>query len=179
MVQLGSLYLDKKAYEDAFRLFSIAAKMQPWNSDMLFKAGLCREKTEDLDDATDYYRKATIADTANVLAFGHLGSVYFQRKLYDSSISAYKAAAVLEPENPGIFINMGISYSCIDSMATAIACLRRAIAVMDPAEIGNVYERIGALQLGGDHYASTGELPQSLTLQLPEAGVVVLPWFLL
>ena len=67
MVQLGSLYLDKKAYEDAFRLFRVAAQAQPWNSDILFKAGLCREKTEDLDVATDYYRKAALADTATFL----------------------------------------------------------------------------------------------------------------
>ncbi len=157
MVQLGSLYLDKKAYEDAFRLFRVAAQAQPWNSDILFKAGLCREKTEDLDVATDYYRKAALADTANVLAFGHLGSVYFQRKMYDSSVIAYRAAAALEPENPGVFINMGISYSCIDSIAAAIACLRRAIAVMNPEDIGSAYERIGALQLGGNHVAAARE----------------------
>lgn len=157
MAELGAIYLGKKEYQDALRLFSAAAKAQPWNSEILFKAGLCEEKLSVPDDAADYFRRATLADTTNVLAFGHLGSMCFQRKLYDSSIVAYQAAAELEPDNPGIFINMGISYSCIDSIARAIACLRKAIKVMNPADVGAVYERIGALQLGGNHFAEAKE----------------------
>jgi len=157
MLQLGSIYFDKKRYADALRLFRAAAKAQPWNSDVLYKAGLCEEKLDNLADATDLFKAAAMADTANALAFGHLGSVYYQRRLYDSSVSAYKAAAALDPENSGVYINLGISYSLIDSISQAIRSLRQAITVMDPPAIGQVYERIGALQFRRNRYAEAKE----------------------
>lgn len=157
MLQLGSIYYDKKQYTDALRLFIVAAMAQPWNSDVLYKAGLCEEKLENLADATDFYKAAVRADTANALAFGHLGSVYYQRRLYDSSVSAYKTAAALDPGNSGVYINLGISYSFMDSISQAIGSFRKAITVMDPPAIGEVYERIGAIQFRRNRYAEAKE----------------------
>ncbi len=157
MVQLGSIYFGRREFADALRLFGAAAKAEPWNSDVLYKAGLCEEKLDNLADATDFFSAATETDSTNALAFGHLGSVYYQRRLYDSSVAAYKNAAALTPENSGVYINLGISYSFMDSIAQAIRSLRQAITVMDAPAIGQVYERIGALQFRRNQYAEAKE----------------------
>ena len=94
----------------------------------------------------------------------------FKEKKYNDAIDVFSSILETEPDNPEIFNNMGVAYSCIGNFDHAEDCYTKALA-LNP-ELAQAYINLSDLYYKADDIASalgtlqkgTYELPQNLTL---------------
>lgn len=141
---LASNQFSLKKYYEANALYSIARTLRPENADFHYKSGLCYERLKLYQEAANLYSKAVELDSNDAGYFDHLGFAYFNLGNYDSAASAYKIAASLD-ENPTYYINLGYTYSRIDSVKKSIESFQKALQLMPFDKISGIYNQIAAV----------------------------------
>jgi tetratricopeptide (TPR) repeat protein len=171
---LGSLYFDKKEYDDALRMYSAAAERNRFAPDLWCKVGLCQEKLSGFAAARKAYLKAVELDTAFDFAYAHLGQVCYKLGMIDSAIIAYQRAVTLDDQIPSYHINLGIAWTQKDSVDQAVRSYRSAVRAYHPESVGQVYERIGGLRFSKKQFREARESYLKALQFDPSSGTIPL-----
>lgn len=66
--RLGDIYMRKANLKEAEKYYKTALKYEPANINALVGAGICEEKTGDINKAVEYYKKALAVDFTNIVS---------------------------------------------------------------------------------------------------------------
>lgn len=101
--ELGSIYLNKKLYSQAGKLFQKALrdkKTEPENRALIYNAlGYAYFSQEQLDLAIRQYKEALKLYPDYVVALNNLGHVYERKNLTSQALEAYEQALVHDPQD--------------------------------------------------------------------------------
>jgi tetratricopeptide (TPR) repeat protein len=142
---LASLYYKRKEYQDAERLYGMIIARDSGNADVWARRGYCMEKLKDPKGAVECFRNASIIDTTNATYLARLGQAWFELKVFDSAAISYIRAADLEEENPVLYLNAGLSYASIDSLAQALAAFHRSYESSHIERLGMLYSQMAGI----------------------------------
>ncbi len=101
--ELGSIYLDKKLFVQAVKLFQLALKakkIEPENKALINNAlGYGYFAQEQYDIAIKQYKEALKLYPEYVVAWNNLGNAYERKQLVTQALEAYEKALEYEPNN--------------------------------------------------------------------------------
>ena len=106
-------------------LASLCCEAAP-DAGALIEQGDRQAEAGDLDAALQSYRLAIEADPASSLAHTRLGGVQMIRQEYPDSISSFRTAIGLAPDNAAAFIGMGLAYLHLGQYSLSRAALMEA-----------------------------------------------------
>lgn len=142
---LASLYYKRKEYLDAERLYGMIIARDSGNADIWAHRGYCMEKLKDPSGAVECFRNASIIDTTNATYPARLGQAYFELKIFDSAAASYIRAAELEEENPVLYLNAGLAYASMDSLARALGAFQQSYASSHTERLGLLFSQMGGV----------------------------------
>ncbi len=101
--ELGSIYLDKKLFVQAVKLFQLGLKaknLEPENRALMNNAlGYAYFAQEQYDIAIRQYKEALKLYPEYVVAWNNLGNSYERKQLVTQALEAYEKALEYEPNN--------------------------------------------------------------------------------
>lgn len=102
--ELGSIYLEKKLFVQAVKLFQQALKdknVEPENLALIHNAlGYAYFAQEQYDIAIRQYKEAIKLYSDYVTAWNNLGNVYERKQMAAKALESYEKALECEPNNP-------------------------------------------------------------------------------
>jgi tetratricopeptide (TPR) repeat protein len=134
----GDIFMARKMYREAIDAFRSGSPTDPvlWN-----KIGIAYHQMQQLDNAKKSYEKSLKLKKDYVEAMNNLGTVYYAQKSYRRSISWYKKALKIAPnesKSASIYMNLGTGYFARKKYDDATKAYQVALQ-MDP----QVFERHG------------------------------------
>jgi tetratricopeptide (TPR) repeat protein len=171
--QRGDLYMVRKYYAEAVRVYRRLTELEPRNALFRNKLGIAYHQMQDLNGARREYQRAVQINPQYAQAINNLASVEYARKRYRSAINTYIRALKLTPGDPVIYSNLGTAYFAQEEYEYATQSFRYAL-MLDP-EIFRRSGRVGTIvQQRADQnpatfnfymaktYASTGNVEETL-----------------
>lgn len=118
-----------------------------------------------LDDTSEYdeidirnYLNKLKKDPNNVEICWYLYHAYIENELPDKALDICLRIKELDPDTPGLYINLGLAYAKLHDFNCAIECYHIAL-MLYPEEkpgiylnLGNVYRERGKIQLAQEYY---------------------------
>ncbi len=171
--QRGDLYMVRKYYAEAVRVYRRLTEKEPRNALFRNKLGIAYHQMQDLNSARREYRRAIGLNRAYAPAVNNLASVEYAQKKYRSAILTYLRALQLTPGDAVIYSNLGTAYFAQEEFEFATQSFRYAL-LLDP-EVFRRSGRVGTIvQARSDQntavfnfymaktYASTGNVEETL-----------------
>jgi TolB-like protein/Tfp pilus assembly protein PilF len=128
----------------ANREFERALALAPGNARVLRVYGAFAALMGRKEAAIPAARRAVALDPLSFPSHYNLGSVLRAARQYDEAIAAYQDAVALDPENPDVYANRGLTYYVLGNLEQA-----RASCESKPDDAGNqaclavVYDKLG------------------------------------
>jgi len=97
---LGNIYYDQKDYTKAKECFLKVLKVNPYNSDCLFKLGVACSSNLELDEAIEYFNNTISLEPNDPINYYNLGLTYKNAYKFDKSIECLVKAIKLKPNYP-------------------------------------------------------------------------------
>jgi len=169
----GDILMAKKEYREAIDAFHEGSPSDPvlWN-----KTGIAYHQLLQLDLALKSYQRAVHLKKDYMEAINNIGTIYYARKNYRRSISYYRQAIKVAPEEPraaSIYSNLGTAYFARKQYKEASGAFQTALN-LDPQvfehhsnfgvllEERNVEERAKFHYYLAKTYAKTGRTDMAL-----------------
>lgn len=96
---IAQLYLKYNQPEEALKEFLLLIKIEPFQADNYYNAGLLFEQRDNTDQALAYYRKAVETDPKHAAAHASLGLLLFKNKQMTDAKVEINVALKLDPGN--------------------------------------------------------------------------------
>lgn len=126
---LASFCLQKKDTEQAKRALEAAIKLRPHYGKALFNLARAYVDEGQHEKAWEYFKRAcTQGDMDNDLGFATYAKMSFTLQKFDDAIAGYQRAIALNPNYPGVFLELGATYQALGRHEEAINVLRTALA---------------------------------------------------
>ena len=116
---LGNTYFSKGAMEEAHQTFQFVLQLEPDDDSVLVKLAEIAENQGDLEEAIDYYQRATVVNDSLSPRFYKLAELLQKVGQNDVALDAILQAVELEPKNPK-YLDLLIE--------TAIICNNKEVA---------------------------------------------------
>jgi tetratricopeptide (TPR) repeat protein len=171
--QRGDLYMVRKYYAEAVRIYRRLTELEPRNALFRNKLGIAYHQMLDFNSARREYQRAVQLNPQYAQAINNLASVEYARKRFRSAINTYIKALKLTPGDAVIYSNLGTAYFAQEEFEYATQSFRYAL-MLDP-EIFRRSGRVGTIvQQRSDQnpavfnfymaktYASTGNVEETL-----------------
>jgi len=171
--QRGDLYMVRKYYAEAVRVYTRLTQMEPNNALFQNKLGIAYHQMQDLNSARRAYRRAVEINPQYAQAINNLASVEYAQKKYRNAIMTYLRALKLNPGDAVIYGNLGTAYFAREEFEYATQSFRYAL-MLDP-EVFRRSGRVGTIVQARDDgnpaifnfymaktYASTGNVDETL-----------------
>jgi len=172
--QLGNCYLQKKDFHNALKVFNDILKIEP-SAQTFNYIGSCHFSLGSYDKAVEFFRKAVELDPGmkayndnlqvtmkeskafgklspdkvnKVIELNKLGLSHQNKREYEESISYFKKALKISPQNANLMFNIGTSYYRLKKFDQAVKYYQLAIKT-DPGEasfhaaLGNAWLETG------------------------------------
>ncbi len=127
----GDIFMAKKQYREAIEAFRQGSPSDP----VLYnKTGIAYHQLLQLDNALKSYQQAVRLKKDYAEAINNIGTVYYARKSFRRSISYYKRAIKIAPEQPrtaSIYSNLGTAYFARKQYKDATDAFQTALS-LDP-----------------------------------------------
>jgi tetratricopeptide (TPR) repeat protein len=127
----GDIFMAKKQYREAIEAFHQGSPNDP----VLYnKSGIAYHQLLQLDNALKSYQQAVRLKKDYVEAINNIGTIYYARKSYRRSISYYKRAIQIAPQQPraaSIYSNLGTAYFARKQYKEATDAFQTALS-LDP-----------------------------------------------
>jgi tetratricopeptide (TPR) repeat protein len=127
----GDIFMAKKQYREAIEAFHLGSPNDP----VLYnKSGIAYHQLQQLDNALKSYQQAVRLKKDYVEAINNIGTVYYARKNFRRSISYYKRAIKIAPQEPraaSIYSNLGTAYFARKQYKDATDAFETALS-LDP-----------------------------------------------
>lgn len=161
----GVFDLNRNYFENAYVSYSLLTILNPANAEYFYRAGFCFEKMKNYDGAIGLFNKAIKRDSTVANYYSHLGYSFFMVGEFNSSLAAYKYAAVMDPENPASYLNLGLVYEKLDSLEAAKNAYERSLQFYPYSKIIFATEQLEAINYRLKNFEQTQVLcEQALTL---------------
>ena len=171
--QRGDLYMVRKYYAEAVRVYGRLTQMEPNNALFQNKLGIAYHQMQDLASARRAYRKAIQLNPQYAQAINNMASVEYAQKRFRNAIMTYLRALKLTPGDAVIYSNLGTAYFAREEFEYATQSFRYAL-LLDP-EVFRRSGRVGTIVQQRDEgnpavfnfymaktYASTGNFDETL-----------------
>jgi len=171
--QRGDLYMVRKYYAEAVRVYGRLTQMEPSNALFHNKLGIAYHQMQDLNSARNAYRRAIQINPQYAQAINNLASVEYAQKKFRNAILTYLRALKLTPGDAVIYSNLGTAYFAREEFEYATQSFRYALQ-LDP-EVFRRSGRVGTIVQQRDEgnpavfnfymaktYASTGNVDETL-----------------
>ena len=171
--QRGDLYMVRKYYAEAVRVYRQLTEVEPRNALFRNKLGIAYHQMQDMNSARREYRRAVEINPQYAQAINNLAAVEYARKRFRDAIFTYIRALELTPGDAVIYSNLGTAYFAREEYDFAMQSFRYAL-LLDP-EIFRRSGRVGTIvQQRSDQnlavfnfymaktYASTGNVNETL-----------------
>ena len=171
--QRGDLYMVRKYYAEAVRVYGRLTQMEPNNALFQNKLGIAYHQMQDLASARRAYRKAIQLNPQYAQAINNMASVEYAQKKFRNAIMTYLRALKLTPGDAVIYSNLGTAYFAREEFEYATQSFRYAL-LLDP-EVFRRSGRVGTIVQQRDEgnpavfnfymaktYASTGNFDETL-----------------
>jgi tetratricopeptide (TPR) repeat protein len=139
----GDIFMAKKQYREAIEAFH----QGPPNDPVLYnKAGIAYHQLLQLDSALKSYQQAVRLKKDYVEAINNIGTVYYARKNYRRSISYYRRAIKIAPNelrSASVYSNLGTAYFARKQYKEATDAFQTAMT-LDP-EVFEHHSNYGVL----------------------------------
>jgi tetratricopeptide (TPR) repeat protein len=127
----GDIFMAKKQYREAIEAFHEGSLKDP----VLYnKSGIAYHQLTQLDNALKSYQQAVRLKKDYVEAINNIGTVYYARKSFRRSISYYKRALKIAPQetkSASIYSNLGTAYFARKQYKDATDAFQTALT-LDP-----------------------------------------------
>ena len=118
-----------------------AVELQPDNAEYLYNLGLLFERSQQVQDAVESFRKSIARDSRNVDAYEHLGQNLVIENRYGEAVKAFTAGAQLDPKRARLVTEVADAQQQAGDLDGAIASFQKSLA-QDPAQPG-VWSKLG------------------------------------
>lgn len=142
--QMADLYMVRKEYQEAARLYKRLADQNPQNPIYFNKLGIALHQQTVLGQALKYYERAVKIDPTYADAQNNIGTIWYQRKKYRKAIKAYQKAISMRADMAVLYSNLGYAYFGDKKYEEAILSFRKALA-MDPQLFDHNGSRNGSI----------------------------------
>lgn len=142
--QMADLYMARKEYQEAARLYKRLADQNPQNPIYFNKLGIALHQQMALGPALKYYQRAVKLDPTYADAQNNIGTIWYQRKKYRKAIKAYQKAISMRDDMAVLYSNLGYAFFGDKKYEQAILSFRKALA-MDPQLFDHNGSRNGSI----------------------------------
>ena len=97
-IELGSVLLNKKKFDEAEKILAKAISLSPDDKDVNFNYGLALLEMKKYDNAIKIFQKVTKLDSLDEEGYFNLGFSYLKAKKYTEAIQAFSKAIELKPD---------------------------------------------------------------------------------
>jgi tetratricopeptide (TPR) repeat protein len=129
---LGKIYYDQKQPDLALSYFEDAIAANPEDTASMVAAGLIYLEKNDFDKAKEFYDKAIAVAPHFGDAYFHRGTLYGTHKHYKESLADLRKAALYDPGNAEIFVNLGLAYFYLKERDSACMAWQKAADMGNP-----------------------------------------------
>ncbi|MBN2801597.1 MAG: tetratricopeptide repeat protein [Deltaproteobacteria bacterium] len=146
----GESLIEEEKYDEALKIFSDLVKSDPSDPKVRFYLGFCQEKTGDMLNAEQNYKRSIELDGTLIEGKINLGTLYLNENKPLQAIEQFKAAALLDTEDVDIVLNLAYAYEAAKDIENAKKELKKA-ASMDE-ENSDPYVALGVIYLTDEDY---------------------------
>jgi predicted O-linked N-acetylglucosamine transferase (SPINDLY family) len=152
---LGSARRAQGRPDDAIASYRTALQLAPDNTAVLYNLGMTLRETGRLAEAETQFRRVHELDPHDGETLFHLAAVLADRQQLQGSVEVYRAALARSPENPFIWMGLGIAYQALpDQLEQSLQCQQKAVELRP--DLAEAHCRIGFLS------AQLGRYPQAI-----------------
>jgi len=96
---LARIYKEKKSFEDARKELLILTKLDPANFENFFELGMITYNLNQLDKATNYFKKSASLNAKHDQSYYYLGQIYYKNGVYADAKQYFLNTIKLDPLN--------------------------------------------------------------------------------
>ncbi len=133
-VGVGAAWFDRQRYRDALESLERAITLEMDNATAAtahYLAGRTLQRLERTAAAAVHFETAIEHDPEHAEALDHLALWRFEQQDYDEALGLYRVKAALEPNNPAILANIGVTLYFLGRREQALGAMERVL-LLDP-----------------------------------------------
>jgi len=167
---------EMKALKDEGESVNDLIDMQKGAAETYLLAGQMYQRSGNVQNAEELYKKAATLNPENIQCLGKLASLYIAGKRVDDAISIYERISEIDPNDPICHLNIGVLSIQIKQLGKAEKAFRKAIEVAPKSSGG--YRELAQLYLRvGKGYPQARTLAEkAVTLEATALNYFVLCW---
>ena len=149
---LGSAHRARGRLDDAIASYRAALKLAPGNAAVLYNLGMTLRETGQLTEAETHFRRLHELDPNDGETLFHLAVLLAEREQFGESIQWYRKALALTPDNPFVWMGLGIAYQAMPGqLEQSLQCQQKAVELAP--DFAEAHCRIGFVSAQLGHYA--------------------------
>ncbi|GAB4181554.1 MAG: hypothetical protein Tsb002_01600 [Wenzhouxiangellaceae bacterium] len=135
-------------FAGAYSLYERMLADEPENHEVLFMMALCRQRQDQLPEASELLEKALLSNPRQALYHYSLGSVRLRRGQLQSALSAYGKATELNPNYAEAYVGQGYTQLIQGRYGEAESALRAALRADPRIPTAHVHLGVSLLEQG-------------------------------
>lgn len=124
---IGGIYRRLKMYNEAIEVLKKALATGKNTSEVNYNLGFTYKTMGKNQEAIECFEQVISENPSDVLAYNHLGSIYYQKRDYIKSISTYKLGLQIDSNHPILQYNLAKSYEAIKDEQNAVKSYETAL----------------------------------------------------
>jgi tetratricopeptide (TPR) repeat protein len=152
LLMLGlSTWQQAYIYRDSETLWMDTLRKNPQSWMAYNNLGIIVTKQGNLNEGTEYFKKALAINPAHLEGYNNLGATYTKQGRLTEAIPVYEQALAIKPNYPKTLNNLGIVYAKEGKLDSAITTYRRALSISPryieaQYNLGNAYLKKGSYE---------------------------------
>lgn len=169
--KMGDIQLRNNEVDLALDCYRKVIEINPLNREVLIKLVkvLQANYPDNIDEVVDYYERLLEFDIDTAAIYYELGHLYLRKNDKLNSISAFKLALEIEPENAFYNNSLGYAYTKAELYDDAIECYQKAISINPD----NEWTSIVCQALGAIYAEIKGNVEAAVSTY--QAGIILDP----
>lgn len=148
---LGLLYMQMNAHDQAIVQFKSALQLHPKYASSHYNLALCLVTQQQYETATQHLEYALSQDPKHIQALCQLGKIQQQAATYHHAIISYQKILALEPKHAVALQNIGLCYLRLEEDVKGLDYLERAFK-FDP-NLDDIHHNLACVYLHTRSYA--------------------------
>ncbi len=132
LLQVGTEYLRRKKYQDAYRVLADVVHRDPRNADAFYQIAFAEQQLDKKEQAEAALKKSIALRPDSSGSHEALGDLYLDTKRTKEAIDEYLAADKLDPDDPDLlhslaraYLKAGMSKEAAETQARALAAEKK------------------------------------------------------
>lgn len=126
MNSLGAIYRRIKDYDKSVEIL-LKAQSEQNSPSVNYNLGFTFKEMGSYEEAIEAFESVITENADDVLAYNHLGTIYFDQKNYEKSVNSYKRGLQVDPNHPILNYNLARCYDEAENYPEAIIYYEKAL----------------------------------------------------